>query len=349
MKATRDRCGWLLVSVTTMLLLICARGTTAQMFDGIQDLAAIGTLRMTSCGDGGDTVDLNKVAAGYIYQMHYDSTRVDYTITEFRRNRTNVILLRDWRNRAVVEEYHDDQITRSENFIVNAGDTLSFYRELVWSTKYPGARFPYDYSALDTLEYSVDLFDAYTNIRLASLDSLEILPRITRGYPIIHMRRPTAATVSFIVPPGLSGANVYLKVNVHSRGNGAYYFVRYGMRTVQLSDRLLDSSYIARVRTVSGGIPLTKLVEASHSDIVLNIEPNPSHDQVTIRAIGVGMPLSIGIYDLLGNLIFMSGEIPAEVTGEETIQYQFDRAGQYYVALYHAGKLVRASMITIIK
>jgi len=248
MKTIRDRFGLLLVFAAAMLLL-CGEDAVAQLSDEAQDLTTLSFLRMAPCDDIGHPVDLNRVAAGYIYQTYSDSTQIDYTVTEFRRNRTSVILLKGWRNGDIEG---DEAITRSDDFTINAGDTLSFYRELEWSTKYPGAQFPDDYSASDTLDYSVELLAAGTNLRLALLDSLRILPRSARGYPVIHMQRPTAAVVRFVAPFALEGVAAYIRVHIHSRGDGDSRFIRYGMRTVQFSDRLLDPAYAARVNLVSG-------------------------------------------------------------------------------------------------
>ena len=188
-------------------------GNTRQDFGGISARFADGM-----------PIDPLKIAAAYMYEMNYDSTKILYTITELRINSSR-LFLKDWSYLTSRDEWDTPRLNDSSGttfFIIHTGDTLSAYREFEWYSQKEGAHRPDNYAAADTLGYSIELIDSATGARLALLDSLGIMRRDTPGYPSIHGSHPLFALIPYIVPPALNGRRVAIHVQVHTRVDGNF-------------------------------------------------------------------------------------------------------------------------------
>lgn len=317
-------------------------GNTQQDFSGISAQFA-----------DGRPIDPLKIAAAYMYEMNYDSTRILYTITEFRKNSSR-LFLKDWAYLTSRDEWDTPTLNDSSGtafFTIHTGDTLSAYREFEWYMQRSGAHRPDNYSATDTLSYSIELTDSATGARLALLDSLGIMRRDTPGYPSIHGTHALFSTIPYIVPSSLHGRRVTIRFLVRSRGGGNFYFIRRNIRTVHLSDNLLDTACL-RCNWNYAGSGLGKhspreLEDVQGKSTELRIGPNPTSGDVSIQLTSPDPGSTISIYDIAGNLLF----IPELSSGAQSsiVHYHFDTPGHYYIALQRNGNLVASYPITVIR
>lgn len=190
---------------------------------------------------GADTLPLNaNIAAAYIFEREYDSTcRIQYTFTECRINAMRPRLA-TWKFRqqitAPVSALTDS--SRTDPFKVVAGDTITFYRELIWYDSKTGRRDIDNFCSPDTLDYVVELVRWTTGHRTVMLDSLGILARSAPGAPTLYGMRPVMAKVAYVVPRSLDGDTVFVRVRPYVRGHGVGTFVRCDGVGVNRSDAL---------------------------------------------------------------------------------------------------------------
>ncbi len=190
---------------------------------------------------GADTLPLNaNIAAAYIFESEYDSTcRVQYTFTECRINAMRPRLA-TWKFRqqitAPVSALTDS--SRTDPFKVVAGDTITFYRELMWYDPKTGRQDTDNFFSSDSIDYVVELVRWTTGHRVAMLDSLGILARSAPGAPTLYGMRPVMAKVAYVVPRSLDGDTVFVRVRPYVRGHGVGTLVRCDGVGVNRSDAL---------------------------------------------------------------------------------------------------------------
>lgn len=302
-----------------------------------------------------DTVPATAVTASYQFGMIYDSTsRTDYLFTEARRNGVRVPLLHWQRNRMVhmdadVMSYN----SRTANFLLLAGDTLSFYRELEWYTLMTREQSPTNYYALDTLAYSIELVRASDGAVLALLDSLGIMPNTTPGAPIIHGTRPIMAQVKYKVPGVMAGDSAFIGIRLYAHGGGTYNFIRYDNVTVGVSNRLAKANWINYLSTFGFGLGTAKrsvdfLTGPTVGDGMLEVIPRAGGISTIRFGVPEGGVATVAVYDAAGQLVFYPYAGPA-FERLTSLEYRFPQRGVYIVALLHDGRLVKSAKLTITK
>jgi len=317
-------------------------GNTRQDFSGL----------MAEFGDG-RRIDPAKIAAAYMYEINYDSTRILYTLTEVKLNGAPLIL-RDWSYNTQRDEWDSGLLNSNSgttSFTLHTGDTIRMYREFQWYGQRSGQEFLNNYSASDTLTYSIGLVDAGSGNRLALIDTLGVLRRDVPGIPSIHGNHPLYAMIDYVVPPAQNGKLARIAIDVETRGAGDYYFIRRNIRTVHLSDNLTDSTCLRNNWNYGGSAfgrrSPDELRGAAGSQTWLSVAPNPARDEVTISVTAAGSGASVAIYDLLGNLVFVP-ELSAS-GDSHIVRYRFEHPGTYYVALLEHGVITASRQLTILR
>ncbi|MDB5034236.1 MAG: hypothetical protein JWQ98_1477 [Chlorobi bacterium] len=290
----------------------------------------------------------------------YDSTaRIDYTITECRKNSTK-LRLKTWEDGRAVNAHNAVLSFQSatDTFTVHTGDTVRFYRELGWlDPTTGGGRDTNNYRALDTLNYTVELVRTSNHQRAARLDSLGALPRTTPGVPVLYGDRPLMAIVKYIVPSSLNGVQVYMRSLLYSNGSGGYWFVRKDEVTIGLSHRVEDSDslFYPWKELFSGGYPkvaVQDLTDRNHETMTgaLSVKfLDQSQRTVIINFSPAGdAPVAVAIYDASGALIFEPYVSPSP-QGIGEAQYTFPGNGMYFVALLSGNRIVGVKKIIINK
>ncbi len=191
-----------------------------------------------------DTLTDRKVSANYTFMMAYDSTcRIFYTFTEPIVRATRLRLLH-WKYDRVVNagpEYLNFN-SRTENFAVRTGDTVSFFKEWRWVNPQTGGQALEDFHSLDTLAYVAYLVRASDSQCVALLDSMFILPALEPGAPRVYGTPTTAGLVRFVIPSSMNGDSLFIGVGAFAAGPGPYYFTRRDAYTIAMSD-LLDAPW----------------------------------------------------------------------------------------------------------
>ncbi len=315
----------------------------------IQDSVAIVTVQ------DGEPFPGSWVAPSYEYLMTYDpASRTEFTFTECKKN-GELLKLLSWNDNRVVHAPAELMSfnSRTANFQVHAGDTISFYREMLWYNPATSRQDTNNYYALDTLEMIVYLVSAGDGRPLAQLDSLGILPRITPGMPAIYGSRPLMALVSYAVPDALHGDSVLVGVTVRARGSGPYHFMRRDGVTIGLSERLKDprfQEYLAALGPMYARRSIGELMEASGGEAavlrVAAVPGSPRELRITFNGPGDGGQTALAVYDESGSLLFSpfsSRTGPAELQST----YRAPSGGAYFVTLSHNGRIVRTNKIII--
>ncbi|MEO5929193.1 MAG: T9SS type A sorting domain-containing protein [Candidatus Kapaibacterium sp.] len=308
----------------------------------------------------GDTTNPLDISQAYTYTMMYDSTsRVDYTITECRKNSAR-IKLKTWKDGRAVNAHNAVLSFQSatDTFTVYTGDTVRFYRELGWlDPTASGGRDTNNYRALDTLNYTVELVRKSNHQRVARLDSLGALRRTTPGVPVLYGDRPLMAIVKYIVPSSLNGVQVYMRTLLYSNGSGQYWFVRKDNFTIGLSHRVedVDSVFYPWKELFSGGYPkvaVKDLTDGDHNVTTGAIDvkflgQSQRNATITFSPAGDG-PVAVAIYDVSGTLIFEPYVSPSS-QGTGSVQYTFPDNGMYFIALLDGNRIARVKKIVINK
>ncbi len=329
------------------------------LWEEVQD--GVYQFRLYGGGDdplaGKDTIPRSWFSAAYFYEMVYDpDCRVRYTVTEFKRNGARVKLLH-WKDRQV---YHVDAWTLSYNsrtvtIPVVPGDTLSCFREFMWYNPGTHSQDTANYAAADTLDFSIELVSATTNQRLALLDTLGCLANASPGAPVMYGMRPIMANVDYIVPSSLGSDSAFLRVLLYPRGSGKYHFMREDRTTVGWSNRLTKpnvQSYLRLFSHVFGKEQIDPEIYQGQSDestqlTVVTHVGNMRDVDVVFTSAPDGGETSLAIYDANGTLVFAPYVTPRAI-GRQQVHHRFESGGAYIVVLYHDGRVVRTSKITVI-
>jgi hypothetical protein len=190
---------------------------------------------------GGDTLNDTRVSASCTFSVAYDSaSRIFYRFTEPTLNSQQLNLL-DWMYRRVVHAtpQHPYLNSRTDNFTVHTGDTVSFFKEWSWANPITRVQDPGDYRSLDTLIYVVYLVRAADSQCIALLDSMLIMPSPQPGRPSVFGTSTIAGLMKFVVPSTMDGHAMFIGVGAFAHGPGQYNFSRRDAYTIGAS-RVLD-------------------------------------------------------------------------------------------------------------
>ncbi|HVZ38576.1 MAG TPA: hypothetical protein VHI13_04820 [Candidatus Kapabacteria bacterium] len=306
---------------------------------------------------GNDTTPRCAVAAGYTFDMLYDSLcRVSYLLSEWRRNGENLNLPKWSLHRRVNADARLLSFnTTTDTFTCAAGDTLSFYREISWANPVTFVRDTDNYASLDTLAFCVELVRVLDSARIAVVDSLGLLAQPVPGRPVFHGSLPLLAVAHYVVPPELAGTRTFMRLLVYHRGTGKYWFTRADEITIGISERIHDSTFVDWINLFDA--PVMARTVRSLSDAV-HVPANTGHVFVQ-RVNGTGneylitcrlgqsdLQTTVAIYDALGNLIYMPYTSPG-ASGTITLVHRFPSSGLYYVALCRDGRMTHVETVTI--
>lgn len=295
-----------------------------------------------------------KIGAAYRFEMVYDSTsRVQYLFTECYHNGTRPRLL-SWKPRhlhtAPVEQMTDS--SRTENFKIAPGDTISFFRELKWYNPMTGRQDTNNFWSPDTLGYAVELVRATSGQRIALLDSFGVLAQLSPGAPTFCGSRPLIAHVTYMVPSTIpTSDSVFVRVRLYADGDGLFTPMRNDEWTSGMAHALRKGIWDYYLSLYGG--PLYKQVTDELGNVpagsgsLLSIS-NVSRETIRIRFSpprGSG-PVQVAIYDANGTPVFFPFATRGDVE-DGTAEYTFDRSGVYIVALERSGAILSAKKITI--
>lgn len=298
-------------------------------------------------------IDGNKVSAYYEFIMKNDSTSMKYMISEVRKN-NNVIKLENWHKGQIVQDIDGkllNGISRTENFILNIGDTLSCYRQFTWTNYINKTRKNDNFYSLDTLDYSIELVRASNGSRIKLIDSFGVNSKVPSGYPSFHGNRPIFSKIKFISGIESSGDSVFLRVKLYSRGNGPFYFVRADFTSVGISDLLLSPTWVDFINIYGGSLPKLILNDQSiGKDEKSNIKVYQNLNEfkkiyLKYKVENIDKGLNIGIYNNLGELVFMP--LINSFENENIINCVVPNSGNYFVNLFDGQKILSTKKINI--
>lgn len=300
--------------------------------------------------DTGDTTNPDKVWALYEFHMLYDSCRAVYTFTELKCAGARV-KLDNWKYLDFKKTFDPATLSgmsRSKVFTVHTGDTLSFYREFAWFNPHTNEQKINNYFSEDDLEFVVRLKQSGTNTILARLDSLGIYSRIPSGAPYIYGNGPAYYLVKYVVPPAHNNKQVYVDISVGADGTGDYFPARKDDFGVNLSAAVLTDCWVpffaqfggagaaskpARTAEIDGHLLTATLDRASRTARFSLDEKNLS-----------GKMLSLSIYDMAGNRVFVSSWSGGE---KREIIHAFTESGAYVIAAAAGNDLIATEKINI--
>lgn len=294
-------------------------------------------------------------APSYQYAMIYGGTsRTDFIFTECKKN-GELIKLMTWNHRETISAPAEviSYNSRTVNFQVHAGDTISFFRSMGWYNPTTNHQDTNNYYALDTLEMIVHLVNADDGRPLAQLDSIGVLPRTVPGMPAIYGTRPVLALVSYVVPGSLDGDSVLIGVTLRAEGAGPHNYIRQDKVTVGLSASLENArvqEYLAAFGPMYAKRSIDELMGASgESGAVLQVSTvagAPRDIRIRFNGPNGGGQTVVMIYDESGNLLF-SPYISRRGQAESEVTYRASKAGAYFVTLAQNGRIVKTNKIII--
>ncbi len=344
------------VMLGLITLLVSHSITTAQVGVATKPTSVViqDSLEMSLILDG-DTIPPSWVSPSYEYLMSYGSTsQTEFTFTECRRN-GELLKLLSWnygrRVHAPAELMSFN--SRTINFLLHAGDTISFYREMSWINPSDSRMDTNNYYALDTLEMITYLVNAADGSPMVQLDSIGVLPRTTPGMPTIYGARPIIAVVSYVVPPSFDGDSALVGITVRARGAGPYHFTRRDGITGGLSERLKDAwwqGYLNAYGSVYGKRSVDELMQVSGQEgAILKVSSaagSPRDLRIVFNGPHGGGYTAVALYNEAGELVFYPYNSRTDATESET-GYRVTESGAYVVTLAHNGKIVKTQKIII--
>ncbi len=295
-----------------------------------------------------------RASASYTYTMAYDSTsRIHYLFTEPKINTARIPLLH-WKYQRVVnaEASYLSYNSRTANFPIAAGDTVSFYREMWWINPTTQRQDPDNFTSLDTLHYSAWLVRAADTQTVALLDSMTIMPSPQPGIPIIHATQPIMAVVRFIIPSNITGDSMFIGIRVGAQGAGQFFFTRRDAYTIGRSRALSEPLYVDYLSRY-GNIASKHSVEDLAND--QSGQENPalrvihvSQSEIRIAISSDASAASLTIYDQQGNAIAYPYLASAR-EGERFTNFRFITSGVYFVALHQGNHIIASKKLIITK
>ncbi len=314
----------------------------------IQDSIKFSLLQLS-----GDTLPASAFAPSYEYVMAYEPTsRTNFTFTECKKN-GELLKLLSWNYNKVVHAPAELMSfnSRTVNFLVRAGDVISFYRDMDWYSPANNRQDTNNYYALDTLEMITYLVHADDGRPLVQLDSLGILPCTVPGVPTIYGSRPIMAQVSYVVPSALDGDSVLVGITVRAKGSGPYHFMRRDGVTIGLSEQIKDAQvqqYLATIGLMYAKRSIDELMQASGEEgIMLNVTSIPGSPRdlrITFNGPRGRGQTTVAIYNESGEAVFYPYNSRTDEAQSETT-YRAPSSGAYFVALVHNGRIVKTNKI----
>ncbi|MBS1912455.1 MAG: hypothetical protein JST22_10755 [Bacteroidetes bacterium] len=326
-----------------------ARDIRPDLYAELEDGSALYRIR-----PNGDTIPVEWACATYDFIMRNDSaSRTIYTITGFKRNGYRLPLhhWKSWRTFSTDAEELSSE-SRTDDVTLIAGDTLSFYRELLWEDRRPAAADSMAVPASDTLSYSVELVRSSDGSRMVLLDSMGAIPCTHSTGPGVYGDRPIMALVRFGVPLRFSATIAYLRVNVYRNGKGSGKFMRRETPTVALW-RKLNNSYWVNYLGQWG-----QLFAQTHSerpDTTGNIGRLAVRRSWYASSVAViefseneaGGSTCVAISDVYGRILYYPFATSASEACERVMMHRFDESGTYLVNLFYDGRLVKSASVVV--
>lgn len=289
----------------------------------------------------------NELTPYYYYEYQQDSVTVTLRIGEFSWN-SNWIHL-EWCDQKQYNfdvqadtarwDYTNAQlsaISRTQNFTVQGGDTLGFYRELFWYDKTSSSFNANHFVSDDDLAYSVELVNASNEQRVMLLDSISLKSSSTQT-PCMFLLRPVIARIGHVVPSNTSTFDGYLRVNVYSSNSTDNAFIRMDDLTLALSKaHLVDAGWKQYAQNV-------ETANNCHQTCTFTVSAQASPKQIHI-AINNGQNAvdRVDVVDINGNLI-QSTILPT--TSPFTVGVS--SPGIYIVPGYKNGGIVCTQLVAV--
>lgn len=296
-----------------------------------------------------------KIATAYRFEMIYDSTsRVQYLFTECMCNGMRPRLLA-WRNKHLhcASTTMMTDSSRTENFHIKTGDTVSFFREFKWYNPETGRQDTNNFWSPDTLGYAIELVSAATGSRLVLLDSFGVLAQLTPGPPAFYGTKPIMTTVKYVVPTTIPTTDsVFVRVRLYTNGDGLYLPVRHDEWTIGASYALDIGIWNYYLSLYGGSLSKRSLndfnpASAASSRPSLTVSTIASGSvQIQFSSPSASGPVQIVIYDAVGTPVFVPFASRGSVDNG-TALYNFTSSGTYFVTLQRNGAIVDVKKINI--
>ncbi len=326
-----------------------ARDIRPDLYAELEDGSALYRIR-----PNGDTIPVEWACATYDFIMRNDSaSRTIYTITGFKRNGYRLPLhhWKSWRTISMDAEELSSE-SRTDDVTLIAGDTLSFYRELLWEDRRAAASDSAPLPANDTLSYSVELVRSSDGSRMVLLDSLGAIPCTHSAGPGVYGDRPIMALVRFGVPLRYSATIAYLRVNVYRTGRGGGKFMRRETPTVALWRKLNNSYWVnylgqwgqllarthAETPDTTGNIGRLAVRRSWFASSVAVIEFSEN---------AAGGSTCVAISDVYGRILYYPFATSVSEACERVMMHRFDEAGTYLINLFYDGRLVKSASVVV--
>ncbi len=310
--------------------------------------------------DSGRVLNRNLVSGYYEFTMQYDSTGLVYYMFTEPWHNGSLLKLRHWElGRSVnLDEDLLSLNSRTEDFTVHTGDTVSFMRDFRWFHGITQQQEPNNFFSHDTLTYVVELASAhdsgYYQSRVAVIDSFGVMPCSPPGEPqFFGSGSPAVMDLrTYVVPPTLDGQSVCMRVRVRAHGDGEYFFTRTDNFSVNMSGLLNDPGirsyidYMSHPRFWKRGAQPEDI--STPAPKILSVHRRSVTDpEVSIRlASGVGPgPITVAVYDLQGMLLatLFTGTLDAP----KTLTHTFTASGSYFISVSQGNSTLQTETIII--
>ncbi len=295
------------------------------------------------------------ISAAYRFEMVYDSSsRVQYLFSECRHNgvRPRLLAWKDGHIHSARDEMMADS-SRTASFPIEAGDSISFYREFKWYNPKDQSQTQTNYVALDTLDYVVELVSSRTGLRLALLDSFGVMPRPTPGAPEFHGDRPIMASIDHVIPSTVTRDTGFIRVRMYARGDGPYLPIRKDDITIGSSWNLLHGYWDYYLDQFGGSLGKRTVTELTrgvtdHADVTLSVvDIGKGVVRIDFSSPSDGGPLRVGIFDAAGNEVFTPYGTTLPDGAGRSATYAFSSSGRYFVALIQGNSIIASRNVTI--
>jgi len=184
------------------------------------------------------TVDISWIRPYISFEYQSDSARFIYNFMELALNHRWLTFEKwcygkawNWNSNSSsdtneISNYDLSSISRSDDFVVTTGDTITFFREFYLTKRFVDSLKSDWWHSDDAISVAIELVDSVTNNRVALLDTVFFAPTVTSKLPCYYARYPVAANVIYVIPPALNASRVYLRALVTSAGSDNYHFYR---------------------------------------------------------------------------------------------------------------------------
>lgn len=285
------------------------------------------------------------------FSMLYDSTNVvNYRFADCKLNGAR-LPFNDWKRARRINANADvlGFNSRTVEFLLTAGDTISFFRDLIWHDPILNKQTVNGYHAADTLTYAVELINSVDSQRVALLDSLGVMPCPTACIPVVFGTRPVLALVKYVVPTSLHGIRAFVRLRPRARGTGEYFFTRSESPTVGYSEKLNNPMWIEYLQSWSQLLvkPSTGTSPATANG-TLRVATVQDAAVITFASSPDARSTAIAVFDVSGNAMFYPYSSPGAVE-DGAVHYRFPQNGVYFVCLITDGHIIATEKVSITK